>query len=298
MIRGSKGRFPYHEGKHLIVTIELFVFGDESGIQAKAPICLVGGYIGSPRQWERLDKQWRRVLTDNEITEFKGHEFFGRENGQRVGQYAAWTDRKAALYLSQLLALVQQTAVQPLGLGVERKGFDALSVGERRYMTGGVFKPRAGRWTRLTGAPTKPYFFLMQGMMKAAVGAHLEKDARVHFVLDEQNEFEDHAERLFREIKRQLPPEEIGHVGELRFAESCKLAPLQVADMYAHLVYRMFSDSPLTNEHRVALNSLRLKRGLGLKKAGFPIFGFESLKGILERSVPADALAKLRAVES
>jgi len=150
------------------------------------------------------------VTNDFGVTEFKASEFFARnEFAKRVGEYEGWSDKRALKYLRALTDIIHGANVMPIGSGVEWSAFKALSIGERRFLTGGNVRVVDGsaRWKGLTGAPTKPYFFLMLMMMKLSIGITLNDDALIHFTLDEQNEFDEHAERLYREIKAtQLHP--------------------------------------------------------------------------------------------
>jgi hypothetical protein len=84
MLRGSKGTYAYHEGRHVIVAAEFFTYADESGWHQGAKYCLVAGFIGSPRQWKIFEKEWVSILHRFEVSDFHSKEFFWRNKGNKV----------------------------------------------------------------------------------------------------------------------------------------------------------------------------------------------------------------------
>ena len=85
MLAGSRGPYPYHEGKHLIVAIDLYAYADESGIQGSAPYCLMAGYIASPRRWKPFNAAWKATLEEYGVPEFHAKDFFAVKKRHRVG---------------------------------------------------------------------------------------------------------------------------------------------------------------------------------------------------------------------
>lgn len=79
MLKGSKGRFPYNEGKHLILVVRSFVRTDESGIHSGSKVCVVAGYMASPSKWKKFDVAWRAVLTEYRVPFFHGKVFYARK---------------------------------------------------------------------------------------------------------------------------------------------------------------------------------------------------------------------------
>jgi hypothetical protein len=276
------------------VPVDLYVYADESGIQAGAPFCVVAGYIGNPETWETLRRSWKKVINGFGVTEFKSTEFFTRNTlGQRVGEYEGWSNKKARRYLAALTDLIHGANIEPIGVGIIWAAFKALSIGERRYLTGGNLRVTgySARWKGSTGAPTKPYFFLMLTLMKLSVGKTISEKGFIHFTFDEQNEFDDHAERLYREIKAtQLHPVEMGRMGDLKFSVSKRTPELQAADMYAHIVYSRFTrGNDMESGREIAADVLTRKQ------PGFPILDADALREWMALGLPPEVLEKIRA---
>ena len=96
-LSGSSGKYPYRHGRHLKVVVDLFVYADESGTQRSDVICLVGGHIGSPRQWGRLNGRWRTILASEHVEEFHARDFFTRRVGGVPTAHITAGRRRAAL---------------------------------------------------------------------------------------------------------------------------------------------------------------------------------------------------------
>ena len=118
---GSRGRYPYHEGKHLIVALtEQFVYADESGTHVGAKHCLLGGYRASPRQWKKFDTDWQAILKGEGIDVFHSNVFFNRKviKNPQENPYLKWSDNRADNFLSGLLDVIVMRVVYPVGTSV------------------------------------------------------------------------------------------------------------------------------------------------------------------------------------
>jgi hypothetical protein len=90
---------------------------DESGIHESAPVCVVVGFVGSARNWQRFEERWREASGG---VDFHGKDFFARRaKGQRVGPYAGWSDQKAQKYLIDLVNVITETNFKPIGAVIE-----------------------------------------------------------------------------------------------------------------------------------------------------------------------------------
>ena len=278
------------------MVLQLFAVGDESGIQAGAPYCLISGYIGSAKEWLAFGPQWEAVLKDAGVEWFHARQFLGRDNhGRRLGPYAAWTDDEARVFLKKLADVINQRRLNPIGVAVDTGAFNALTQGERRWLTGGLWAARPddlsrGRWTHNTGAPTKPYylafqFFLVQAAQNAA------KDAQINFLFDRQNVLQAQAINMFQQtVERGLIKIE-GYEKYLRwiaYGNSPDEPSLQAADLHTHAWYGALAYADdLACERSYAMDLLTKKR----KVMG--ICNAEYMEQLLER-LPADVRNRLR----
>ena len=251
LLKQEPSGFPFRRGRLLIMALQFFAVGDESGIQDGAPYCLVCGYSGSAKEWDAFEPQWQSVLDDAGVERFHATEFFGRDRrGRRLGPYANWTDDDAARFLERLAGAINQRRLRPIGVAVDVAAFNGLTEGERRFLTGGFWMTRnrsEGRWIRSTGAPNKPYYLAFQYFLQQAA-RHSPKDAQINFLFDRQDVLEAHAVKVFKEIAERglIIDGDKKNLRRLAFGSSRDDPALQAADLRVNTWY-----GTLTRENTV-----------------------------------------------
>jgi hypothetical protein len=237
------GLGPYHNEDQTIVAFEMLAYSDESGSEPDQKFCLIAGFASRPDIWQSLEAEWAKVLKDHDVPEFKSTRYFARDSlGNRVGEYAGWSDERATEYRDRLLGIISTHVLLPVGAAVEHRAFGALTIGERRFLTGGrLRKDKPHKWKR-TGAPSKPYMFAML----AAVGSVVQElrdygSVRVNFFFDENTVIRDNAIKTYHDLKDNLKeePDPIVAAGASRMGfigfDDSELQPrLQVADLLAN----------------------------------------------------------------
>lgn len=265
MLRGSRGRYPFNEGSHLIMAVELWAYGDESGIQPDAPACVIAGYVGSPRHWTSLKRSWAGILQAEGVSDFHAHKFFSREEGtgQRLGDYRGWSDDRALAFIENLAWAIHYTSIRPLIGAVNVSDFMTFPKGARKFLTGGSFKSTAGKPGKFisSGSPAQPYYLAFMRFIDHAL-KQSEPHTRVNFIFDQQNVLEGWAQELFRQILADLRErQEEGRVGLVAFGSRQQYTELQVADLNAHLIYSLCSrPDRMGDERKMALSILRKKQ--------------------------------------
>ena len=78
MLSAGHGKYPYNEGGHLIAAVEFWAYGDESGIEGNAKLCMLLGYVGAPNEWESFNVAWVAVLKKYCVQEFHAADFFAQ----------------------------------------------------------------------------------------------------------------------------------------------------------------------------------------------------------------------------
>jgi hypothetical protein len=225
---------------------------DESGIHDAAKLCVVAGFIGTGKQWERFQEQWG---AHSARTPFHAQEFFSRDpNGERVGRYRHWTEQRATVYFDGLLRAIENTRLQPIGSALDVSAFRALSVEDRHRLTGGEW----GRHKiRLSGAPTKPYYLPFQDAIAWSLNeAERRGDFSVHFTFDEQRQLEGHALQVYNRIKRaaeQLMPDSSRRMAGIGYESDTRVIGLQAADLlcYVWAQFATIGDPMHSDCHRV-----------------------------------------------
>lgn len=272
----------------------LFVFADESGIHDTAPYCVLAGYIGSPRQWIIFEKKWSELLDEYGLSEFHAKRFFARDNeGKRVSPFHGWSDFEARQFLARLVAMINERRLYPIVGVVDVAAFNTLSVGERRFLTGGNIL-KSGKWDT-HGAPTKPYylafqFFIVEAMQRAVKGK------TVHFIFDRQNVLQSRAGETFYEIIKVIERGESlvnvsADLGNIAFRNSAHEEGLQAADLLTHGWYSYLTRRDTMSDERMdAMDMLSQKReSIRMLDAG----AMQTLLGKL----PPNLLAQIQAGE-
>jgi len=276
------------------MALQFAAVGDESGIHAGAPYCVVSGYSASAREWLAFEPRWRTVLKDAGVEWFHAKQFFGRDKrGRRLGPYAKWLDNDARRFLEKLAGVINQRRVTPIGVAIDVAAFNALTEGERRFLTGGLWTAppdlSRGRWTQNTGAPTKPYYLALQVFFVQAA-QHSPKDAQINFLFDRQNVLQAQAINMFNQtVERGLAVD--GQKKDLRwiaYGSSREEPSLQAADLRTHAWYGTLAYGGLLGWERAYAMDLLTKKSkvIGICNAEF----MEHLLGEL----PVDVRDKLR----
>ncbi|MDQ2945923.1 MAG: DUF3800 domain-containing protein, partial [Acidobacteriota bacterium] len=93
-----------------------------------------------------------------------------------------------------------------------------------------------------------PYYFLMMHIVKMAMRdlrhTSPEFDGKIHFVFDDGNSAERHAQKHFHLLKKFSPKEMRRHIGALTFEDDKTCPPLQAADMIAWHTRRALAGFP------------------------------------------------------
>lgn len=239
------------------MVIDLFAYADESGIQDGATHCVVSGYIGSPRQWKILIRDWSDVLQQHGISEFHASPFFARKRVPRKkNPYRDWSDQQAEQFLDKLISVINQRHLYPIGGAVDITAFNSFTVGERRFLTFGVFKN--SKW-KSSGAPSRPYQ-LAFGTLLLEACEKASNSAKVHFVFDQSKE-SPLAIQTFNQIKDGQRHKVWEHLGSVTFADRRQTIGLQAADLLTHCWYAFWLYGyKLDQERAMAMEKLTQKR--------------------------------------
>lgn len=241
--RGSRGDYPLDEGKHLIVVATWWAYGDESGIHAGSRYCSVLGYVGSARQWKMFRRDWRKALRG--VPHFHAKDFFPpKKRTAKSSFYYGWSDKKVLNFLDRLLRTINRYDVRPIGFAYHVGDFMALSVSERRRLTGAIRNTR----TRVrqgqvevtdkligSGVPSEPYFLGFNYLITEALKASA-STATVNYVFDRRRTREAWAFQVFDNIKTHDSNPLIKNMGMLAFDDLPDNEGLQAADLYAYSI--------------------------------------------------------------
>jgi hypothetical protein len=214
-------------------------FLDESGIHDEARICVIAGFVGSARQWERFERRWAAIGEDAKSPGFHSKSFFAKDpNGQRVPPYRGWTEDRALSLINGVVKAISQTDVHPIVAGVNVEAFRQYTEKERRVLTGAALSALG---LKGTGCPTKPYFLVFQDIIFQALDRLKRLDWKVDFVFDQQTVFEGFALELYGQLNAD-DDKWSRRMGDISFRSRTNVPQLQAADLLAYCWYQLSSD--------------------------------------------------------
>jgi hypothetical protein len=213
----------------------LHAYIDESGIHDGAKFCVLGGYVGSVKQWDRFNRIW---TTDAENPPFHANRFFACDDaGQRVRPHLGWTDERAARYVGRLLDAIATVSIKPVGCFVDVEAFQSFTEAQRTYLTGGYMDATSKRW-EFKGAPTKPYYLAFMKTLMHGLDANTVPGWKTHFTFDRQKEMAPLAVQLYEHIAQTQPPRYSAKMGRIEFRGHEDAGPLQAADLLVYAWHR------------------------------------------------------------
>ena len=216
---------------------------DESGIHDGAKVCVVAGYYASHASWKPFENQWNKVLGDYpEITAkgFHAKVFFGRDAGQRVGEYKGWSDEKATKFLERLVQTIIRNRIFPIGYGVIVKDFDSLPLQSRLWLTGAKFDKTSGVVIE-GGCPSKSYYVPFQFcVLKAAKKSNATIEDKFHCFAGIDRTLSGYADEFWKilRVDERLPLELRDRLGTIAFPASKDTPGIQAADLLTNRLYK------------------------------------------------------------
>ncbi len=279
------------------MAVNLWVYGDESGIEGDGPHCVVAGFIGSPKHWDNFNNAWEGVITEAGVGEFHAREFFGRHSakGSEKHPFHSWPADKATRFLNDLLAVIQEhrARISPLKSSLDVSDFRSFSWGERQWLTGGTWDHKRGKFLS-SGAPTRLYHVPAQGVIGDALDHAHPADCKVHFVLDEQSVMQEGFSQIIRGV-RDKPQyrQQLSQLGDVTFGPSVTHPGIQAADLLVHCLYSNYRlRHKLDDERRHALTAI-----LG-ERWRIAVFTAKNLEMLLSKQFSTEERAMLRSIKS
>jgi hypothetical protein len=219
----------------------LQAFLDDSGTHTNdSPVCVAAGYFGGAHYWKQFDLDWQRVVGSRGLAEFHANRFWsGGLGGKTNGEYAGWSKSDCEKFLDELLQIIGRYKIWPVGSAVVAADWNALSLDERRFLTGGIYKE--GEY-QTGGAPTKPYFAAFLFFVQSAA-RYCDEGHHVDFVIDESRVLNPYATEYFQRIKASRFVH-ASKLGTITSGDGRGQPGLQAADMLAYLTLKVTRENP------------------------------------------------------
>ncbi|HVG10429.1 MAG TPA: hypothetical protein VNM67_22175 [Thermoanaerobaculia bacterium] len=187
-------------------------------------------------------------------SDFHAKDFFAAKKPP----YSLLTKEQRSKFIQTVTEAANAPRINPLGAAVQVEAFNALSYGERRFLTGGI---RAGHRFWTSGSPSRPWFLAFQFCIRQA--AKLTKPGKtVNFIFDQQKEFASLALAQFAEMKQMmLGPSERKKLGGCYFKPRGEFPALYLVDLLAHCGKAYAEGEGKESERIYALERLLIDKG-------------------------------------
>jgi hypothetical protein len=200
---------------------------DESGIHQGSPVCVVAGFVASVDRCDSLEYAWKQLLRRHKVGFFHSKEF-----SKLKGVFRDWGAYQKSQFTADALTTLSRTmndGAVIVGAAVGVESFLTLSEDQRNWLTGGCRKTN-GKWQN--GAPKKPYFLpFQQCVVDSAIS--IPKGELIHFVFDQQSNFEPSGKRIFALLSNQHDAIS-ERLGDIVYTSKKRANLLQVADFLAY----------------------------------------------------------------
>lgn len=270
LVAGSKGPYPYHEGRHLIVATREWIFTDESGTHGPAKWCLVAGFRASPGQWAKFDTAWRKALREHRATEpFHSREFFNRENWtwRDPNQFVGWKPKRAASLLSALQGVITRQRIYLVGGAVDVPAFEALADGDRAMLVGYVPPDRlpAG-YNQIRIKRPEPYMLGYHLTLSIALHA-ISPTTEMHMKIARHQQYGPRAVQNFwamKDASSVTDPAVAAQMKDITPVDPVDSPGVQAADLLCFLWYRVLTAGPrnLSTEEYQTFNVIMSRPGV------------------------------------
>ena len=96
---------------------------DESGVHAKAPVCVVAGYVAAADKWVSLVDSWQKVL---HLPEFNVTVFHATECWAQDKEFSGWCLEKRQSLVRELSSVVLNHRVYGFAQAIDAKAYRRL----------------------------------------------------------------------------------------------------------------------------------------------------------------------------
>ncbi len=203
----------------------------------------LSGFVGRDKAWKQISKRWRnRCLAD-------GIQCYHATDCEAAkGDFRAFSKDQIVKLNTDLIAiLTEEKGIVGFGTSIILEDHTLVSESSEKAR-------------RVLG--NHPYFMVMQFLLSDIANEILEaeKNYRVAFIFDRQEEFQGRARQLYDEV-RQQSPHLAKHMGTLSYADKRKFIPLQIADKLAYEVMKNMLNMKYDPDRKERTALTRMKEG-------------------------------------
>lgn len=189
------------------------IYFDESYTHPPEPrVYTVGGYVSTDIQWEKFQKEWRRILDSENIPYFHMVDFQACKP-----PYGAWSKDKRANFLASLHAVIHERTLMSFATTANRTDFEALTPEQKKRLV-------------------NPHVFAAKNCMKAVgfwAAENIINHPLIAYVFEKGSEHDKQVKKL---LDAELPDEDrwFFRMASLTHVDKKVKTPLQAADVVAY----------------------------------------------------------------
>jgi len=192
---------------------------DESGTHMGSPHHVLAGFVGGTEEWIALEREWRKILRNHNITHVRAKQLFHRQ-----GQHKGWSHKQVKQLWYDLLYVLQERELYASKTVLYEDYYKQFYVG-----SGPQKKERLD--TR--------YALCFRSIVHALplLHQHRHPQGAVNLVLESGHKNAPDAVRVFNEMKTDGAPYSAG-IGSVSFMAKKESCALQAADMLAYWSFK------------------------------------------------------------
>ena len=195
---------------------------DESGTHQGSPVTVMGGLMGSARQWSAFAK------TFTQIKKSYGFEIFHTKKFKaRSGEFSGWSPEKSMSLLRELAFATEGTFTEGVAMTLENDDY------EKYYKTG--TKPNKLRLDSKYGLCFRQCLLLF--IIEVIKRRHRDRVPYLNIVLESGHPNAGDAVRIFEEMQEDFKKAGHDFLRSITIAEKDSCDPLMLADFVAHSTF-------------------------------------------------------------
>lgn len=220
------------------MALGLWAYGDGSG-NRKSLYNVLSSHVTTPDTWVGLNAAWNEVINRNGLSELHSVDLFTRSlaSPKSSNPYRNWTSVEVKKFIDDLANAVYpfRKELRSFAYVVNTEDFKSFSLRERRFLTGGFFKRKSGKWL-LSGKPSEPYMVVMNAMLNQLI-RESESELKIHFVFD-PHDSDGFSRALLNAVVDRNLWGQLGNSPTWTAAHSHENTGIQMADLTAYLMNR------------------------------------------------------------
>jgi uncharacterized protein DUF3800 len=205
----------------------LTIYIDDSGTDPTQPFAIAAGWISPIEQWEKFEKDWRRIKAK------PGYEFHCFHMSEclasnSTSEFCDWDDAKKERVIRKLRKIIRGGAIQGFAIALGKQDYDKLVTGDLRKEAGDTH-----------------YTWAFRGLISLIEAWRVQRSikATIEFVFDWMERHDPRRkeiEAVFARADEEAKAHNRigGYKGAYSFRKRCDLSPLQAADILALITYQ------------------------------------------------------------